>query len=155
MLRPGPYFPALLASKKALSISELDINCPAYQEWDTSIRLSKHCKFIHLTDILFIWQTSDSGAISRDKKRDVLGYDYVVEAHKAEILSIHGVSVYKNLKLANTLRACKFKLWNEAKKLLPTEYSSPISAIIKLFIMVKLYPKGLSRLIPQYWETQS
>jgi glycosyltransferase involved in cell wall biosynthesis len=155
LLRPGPYFPALLASKRALSISGLDIKCPSYQEWDTSIRLSKQCQFVHLIDALFIWQISDSGAISRDAKRDVLGYDYVVEAHKAEILSIHGAGVYKNLKLVNTLRACKFKLWNEAKKLLPTEYSSPIISMIKLCIMFRLYPKGLTRLVPQYWEIQS
>ncbi len=53
--RPAPLFPTILTSKKALlEIGLLDENVPSYQEWDTSIRLAKKCKFIQYSKNLYL-----------------------------------------------------------------------------------------------------
>ena len=49
-------FPTILTSKKALEkIGFLDENILSYQEWDTAIRLSKICNFIHIREPLLIY----------------------------------------------------------------------------------------------------
>ena len=48
---PAPLYPTMLVSKIALEkIEYLDENVPSFQEWDTSIRLAKYCKFIHIKE---------------------------------------------------------------------------------------------------------
>ena len=49
LLQAGPMFPSLLVSRWAiLEAGGLDNDCPSYQEWDTAIRLSRICRFVHV-----------------------------------------------------------------------------------------------------------
>lgn len=101
---PAPLFPALLVSKKALSdIGLLDENVPSYQEWDTSIRLAEHCRFIHLEEPLFIYNIGMG--ISSDTGREIDGYRYVIEKHRVAIKNTCGEEVWKR-HLRNLLGKC-------------------------------------------------
>lgn len=148
LIRPSPFFPAILASKRALNlIGGLDKNCPAYQEWDTSIRLSRICKFIHIRAPLFLWKVHKIDSISKNQTKDIQGFNYVIESHKNEIVLLHGIRVWQKLKLKNSVRALKFGLWNDAKTTLAGLDRMPLAILIKFFALIRIYPKGLSRLI--------
>ncbi len=89
--RGGPTFPGIITSKKALEdIGLLDENVKAYQEWETSIRLSKYNKFIHIHEPLFIYHIHDGETISKNAQRDVDGLMYIVDKHKKDIIKICG-----------------------------------------------------------------
>lgn len=146
LIRPSPLFPSILASKRALSsIGGLDDQCPAYQEWDTSIRLSKVCNFIHLRAPLFFWRVHKIDSISKSKSKDIFGFNYVIEAHKDEIIFNHGIREWRKLKISNALRALKYGLWNEAKVSLVGVGKMPAAILIKFLASIKLYPKGIGR----------
>ena len=146
LIRPSPLFPSILASKRALiAIGGLDDQCPAYQEWDTSIRLSKVCNFIHLRTPLFYWKVHKIDSISKSKSKDIFGFNYVIEAHKDEIIFIHGIRAWRSLKIANALRALKYGLWNEAKASLVGVGKMPSTLLIQLLASIKFYPRGIGR----------
>lgn len=148
LIRPSPLFPSILASKKALNlIGGLDKNCPSYQEWDTSIRLSKICRFIHIRTPLFLWKVHKIDSISKNKTKDILGFNYVIESHKSEIVLVHGLGTWQKLKLKNSFRALKLGLWSDAKNTLAGVDGMPLAILIKFFASIRIYPKGLSRLI--------
>lgn len=68
-----------LVRKKALQdIGFLDEAVPAYQEWDTHIRLSINHKYCYIHKPIFIYNIHDGETISKDGKRDIRGYKYVV-----------------------------------------------------------------------------
>lgn len=89
----GPMFQSLLVKKEwLLEIGLLDENIPAYQEWDTAIRLAKKHKFVHIKKPMFIYYLHNGETISKDKKKDIAGYGYIVHKHRKEILNIHGIT---------------------------------------------------------------
>lgn len=86
-----PMFQSLLCKKEyLLEIGLLDENVPAYQEWETTIRLAKLANFRHIEKPLFLyrWKTTDS--ISKDLTRGIKGFSYIIEKHEDEILSVYG-----------------------------------------------------------------
>lgn len=88
--RPGPLFPTFLTSKKALfDIGLLDDKVPSYQEWDTAIRLSKVCSFVHIDAPLFTYILHEGETISKNKNRDIEGYWYVVSKHKNDMMLVN------------------------------------------------------------------
>lgn len=148
LIGPSPLFPSILASKRALrSIGGLDDQCPAYQEWDTSIRLSKVCNFIHLRTPLFYWKVHKIDSISKSKSKDIFGFNYVIEAHKDEIIFNHGIREWRKLKISNALRALKYGLWNEAKTSLDGVGKIPAAILIIFLASIKLYPRGIGRFV--------
>ena len=83
----GPMFPALVTTKICLEkIGLLDEQIPAYQEWDTYLRLSRICKFSYTPLPLFIYTVGDTDAISHSLERAANGYAMIIEKHKREIL---------------------------------------------------------------------
>ena len=96
LTRPAPFFPAMLTSKKALiEIGGLDENVPAFQEWDTSIRLAKICEFVHMKIPLFDYYFHSGETISKSSTNHILGYQYILEKFKDEIINHCGVSIWK------------------------------------------------------------
>lgn len=88
LARPAPLFPSILTSKQALyDIGLLDITAPSYQEWDTTISLSKKCEFIHLKEPLFTYVFHDGDTISKNKNRDIDGYWYIVNKFRNDMLN--------------------------------------------------------------------
>ena len=83
----GPMFPGIMTSKFALyEIGLLDENVPSYQEWETCIRLARFCRFVHIKEPLFVYNLHDGETISKNIARSVLGYRYVLDKHRQEIL---------------------------------------------------------------------
>lgn len=92
LVSPFALFPSIMTKKEnLLKIGLLDENVPSYQEWDTAIMLSKVCEFIYLDKPLFIYYLHDGETISKNKKRDIDGWEYVCQKHKYEILAQYGL----------------------------------------------------------------
>jgi glycosyltransferase involved in cell wall biosynthesis len=90
----GPAFPAILTSKKALeAIGFLDEAVPSFQEWDTSILLARVCRFIHIQHPIIIYHLHGGDTISKDRKRELDGYSYIVNKYWDDILHRCGVKV--------------------------------------------------------------
>lgn len=103
---PGPLYQAMLVSTVALErINFLDENVPSFQEWDTSIRLAKYCRFIHIKEPLIIYHRGDSSAISSDKSRFVAGMHYIHNKYESDIKKICGEETWQNLNI-QLLRYC-------------------------------------------------
>ncbi|WP_277640134.1 glycosyltransferase family 2 protein [Wolinella succinogenes] len=112
---PSPMFPALLTSKKALlDIGLLDESVPSYQEWDTAIRLSQKCQFIHLNEPLFTYHFHEGETISKNKKRDIDGYEYIIKKFKEQMIhnkswNKHIINLYyKSVDIGDNKRSSNF-----------------------------------------------
>ncbi len=98
----APMFQSMIVNKDLFfKIGLLDENVEAFQEWDTSIRLSKEAKFIHIKKPLFAYYLHDGETISKSKNKEVNGYNYILKKFKNEIIKVHGIHAinahYKNL----------------------------------------------------------
>lgn len=116
---PGTFFPAILTSKFALQkIGGLDEAVPSYQEWDTSIRLGKVCRFIHIQEPLFVYHRHSSETISKNKKRDIDGYQYIVDKFRDEIMLHCGTDTLNEHLTGNAIRAARYGFQSEALAIL-------------------------------------
>lgn len=114
--RPAPVFPSLLTSKSALlDIGFLDEKVPSYQEWDTCIRLAKICNFIHVDKPLFTYVFHKGETISKDHKRDVEGYLYIINKFEDDLKV---KNMYESHVRRLSKRATSFSLFDEAEKIL-------------------------------------
>lgn len=85
-------FPTIITKKEnLLKIGLLDENVPSYQEWDTAIMLSKICEFVFLDRPLFIYYLHDGETISKNKKKDIDGREYLCQKYRYEILEQYGL----------------------------------------------------------------
>ena len=144
---PGPLFPAILTSRKALDkIGLLDERVPSYQEWDTSIRLAKECRFIHLSEPLFVYHLHEGETISKDSHRDIEGYQYIVDKFSQAIIENCGLEVLEAHLRQNAVRAMRRGLFDEAKKILSrsSERSFEI-CLIKLLACTRKNPDAYLR----------
>lgn len=81
-------FNTMLTSKANLmKIGLLDENVPAFQEWDTAIRLSKENEIAYINKPLVVYHLHDGETISKNVKRNIDGQEYICEKFKYEILS--------------------------------------------------------------------
>jgi glycosyltransferase involved in cell wall biosynthesis len=88
---PAPLYPTMLASKKALEkIGYLDERVPSFQEWDTSIRLAKYCRIIHLKEPLMIYHVGNGDAISGSIIKHVEGWHYIISKYEGDIKELCG-----------------------------------------------------------------
>jgi len=116
---PAPVFPSILTSKKALeAIGYLDEQVPSYQEWDTVIRLSRICRFIHLRDPLFVYHLHSGETISKNMQRDVAGYQYIVDKFREDILRQCGQSVLNAHLVSNIRKAMIHGSFHMAEEIL-------------------------------------
>lgn len=115
----GPTFPGILAKKSSLlEINLLDEKVPSYQEWDTSIRLGKKNKFGFIDEPLYIYHLHEGETISKDKTRDALGVEYIVNKHKNDIIAFVGKNAYihhLDSIAKRFLKADNYKKWKEYK----------------------------------------
>jgi len=112
---PGPLFPTMLVSRLALEkIGYLDENVPSYQEWDTSIRLAKYCRFIYLKEPLFIYHLHTGETISKNKKREIDGYQFIIHKFENEIKTCCGQEIWEKHLFIQLVKCLNFKLWAES-----------------------------------------
>lgn len=114
----GTFFPAILTSKTALKdIGYLTEDIYAYQEWDTAIRLAKHCKFYHIRDPLFIYSISED-SISNSFSNEVEGYLQIVTKYESEIQDVCGERILDNHFVKCSQMAMNFGNFSYGRKLL-------------------------------------
>jgi len=145
----GIMFQGMLASKSALiSIGLLDEAVSSFQEWDTAIRLAKHCNFFFLSEPLFIYHQHSGDTISKNSARAVEGYDYIVEKFKNEIVRECGAGALDVHAIDQIRRCIRKGLWIQSKryvdKLSPKSFKRHV---FKLFIAMKVSPEPLYKLL--------
>lgn len=98
LVKSGPMFQSLLCSKKHLEeIGYLDESVPSYQEWDTSIRLAKNGRFVHIKEPLFDYYVGANDTISKSIGKDFIGRCNIYNKFKDEIIKTHGEKQYKRM----------------------------------------------------------
>jgi glycosyltransferase involved in cell wall biosynthesis len=126
---PSPMFQGLVTSQQALkNINYLDEDILSYQEWDTTISLSKNCNFIHIKEPLFIYHKHAEETISKDIGRDILGIDYIRVKFRADFTKYYSEPFFIELLLANIGRVSNYGYWDlglmllkKNRKFIPTE----------------------------------
>lgn len=148
LVRSGPPFPSLLTSRESLMrIGLLDEECPAYQEWDTAIRLAKIGFLVHLREPLFEWRWHDGEAISKDKTRRFRGFEYVIQKHRAEIVRLHGEAIWATLDLQNLAVALYDGLYDEILETFGNETNGTAHDIVRFFARKGICPPGVGRFL--------
>lgn len=114
--QPSPIFISLVCSKELLiEINLLDENVPAYQEWDTSIRLAKVGYFVHAEEPLVNYFIGANDAISKSSERDFLGRCYIYNKFKDEIIRVHGKKKYMKMISDNLFHAANISMFDSLK----------------------------------------
>ena len=54
-------------------------DCPAFQEWDTHLRISKLAKYFTIEKYLVDYYSGAADSISSDRQKDVKGYIYILD----------------------------------------------------------------------------
>lgn len=148
LIKSGPMFQALLVSKEAIiKAGGLDNDCLCHQEWETSIRLSKICNFIHIQEPLFVWIWHSGDTISKDYKRNIYGFNYIINRYKQEIISMHGLSGWRKVKMQNISNAMTYKYWDDAEKLIDEECTHYSFKIAMKMIKKNIFIKGAGRML--------
>lgn len=146
--KSGTLFPSILTSKQALEkINYLDENTPSYHEWDTAIRLAKHCRFIHIQEPLFIYNIHKN-TISKNSDTSVEGYQYIINKFKDEINELCGEEVLTNHLIINSVFALnnnKNKLGREILKQIPNKILKIY--ILQLFSYLRIKPIYFTKII--------
>ena len=148
LLHPSVMFPGLLVSRNCIAqAGGLDNNCPSYQEWDTAIRLARHCEFVHIREPLFIWYWHTGETISKDIGRDLDGFQYVIEKHRDEIMFHHGIRGWRTVCLQNISRALLHGLFDSAGSMLKKVSPNSSRALAATFVRLGFFPRGGGRLL--------
>jgi glycosyltransferase involved in cell wall biosynthesis len=94
---PGTLFPSLLVHRRVLeAIGPLDDSITAWQEWETSIRLSEIEEFAFVREPTFEYDERTPGAISRSSLRAADGYEQIIRKHRRVILREVGARALAN-----------------------------------------------------------
>jgi len=89
--KPGPMFGGLMVKRSLLlEIGCLDEAVPAYQEWDTAIRLARVTAFAYQRDPLFVYHIHDGVRISSNLRRDAEGAEYILLKHGEDMFRVAG-----------------------------------------------------------------
>jgi glycosyltransferase involved in cell wall biosynthesis len=151
--RPSPVFPAILTSKIALfEIGLLDENIIAYQEWDTSIRLSEICEFVHIQKPLFTYHLHSGETISKDVIKDIQGYFQIVEKNKFVLKEKGYLCGHIKILIDKLIEFNDFRFMDEILSYL--KYCNFNKDIIKNLLISNL-PANLKRiLLNSYFKTE-
>jgi len=116
LVKSGPMFQSLLCSKKHLEeIGYLDESVPSYQEWDTSIRLAKNGRFVHIKEPLFDYYIGANDAISKSAEKDFIGRCNIYNKFKNEIIRAHGKNAYMKMMSDNLFHAANVSTFDSLK----------------------------------------
>ena len=139
----GPMFQSILTSKAAIEkMKFLDESVPSFQEWETSIRLARECGFIHIRKPLFIYHLHNGETISKNKKREIRGYQYIIDKFRKDILQQCGPIVLNSHLTSNALKALRWGYYTEAHEILTNSIGE--SVYIK-------YLKWIARKEDSFW----
>ena len=144
---PGPIFPAMLTSKIALErIGLLDEAVPSYQEWDTAIRLAGYCRFVHVRDALVTYHLHGGETISKDMRRDIRGYQYIVDKFRNDILTSCGRVCLDSHIRRNAHRALEYGLHDEALQVLAAESGWSVKGLLmRVLARLRVTPQAYAK----------
>lgn len=112
-------FQTILLSKKSFTdIGLLDEDVPSYQEWDSAIRLSKGCRFVHIPEPLFIYHKHQGETISKDFGRDIKGSHYIRMKFRKEFIENYSEDFFRYHILKNIHRIISGSYWELGTELL-------------------------------------
>lgn len=74
----------MIRRQKVLDIGLLDEDCPAMQEWDTHIRLSKICTYSTVKECLIDYYVGGEDTISKNKRKEANGRMFIMKKFKRE-----------------------------------------------------------------------
>lgn len=87
LCRPGPAFPTLLISRDALkSVGNLNETIPAYQEWETCLRLARKHEFGFVESPTFLYNRQGAVSISKNAGKSADGYIQIFNEYEGEII---------------------------------------------------------------------
>lgn len=88
----------IIRKSKMQEIGGLDENCPAHQEFDTHIRLSKVASYVTVPEILIEYYVGGNDTISVNYERSVAGRIYLLRKHKKDWLKYKdgGIKYYSD-----------------------------------------------------------
>lgn len=78
-----------------VDIGLLDEDCPAFQEWDTHIRLSNIGRYYTIQEYLIDYYTGSKDSISASKTKDIKGYLFILQKYKKEWIKTSRMSFIK------------------------------------------------------------
>jgi glycosyltransferase involved in cell wall biosynthesis len=144
---PGPLFPTILTSKVSLErVGFLDEAVPAYQEWETSIRLAEVCRFVHIKKPLFVYYLHAGETISKNQQKDIEGYQYIVDKYRDVIVEQCGVQILNDHIIVNVIKAVRYGLREEAFNILSKYFKSSLRLkILKWLIRCNIDPDFCER----------
>jgi glycosyltransferase involved in cell wall biosynthesis len=151
--RPSPVFPSILTSRIALfDIGLLDENIIAYQEWDTSIRLSKICEFVHIQKPLFTYHLHSGETISKNVIKDIQGYLQIVEKYKFALIEKGFLCSHIKTLINKLIEINDFRFMDEI--LSYSEYCKFNKDFIKNLLIYNLPAKLKRILLNAYFKTK-
>lgn len=134
---PAPMFQTLLVKRELLErIGLLDEGVPAYQEWDSAIRLAAVSHFGYVPTPTFLYDLGTEGAISRDARRGADGYRFVVSSHWCEILRVAGPRVLAaHFRILAEMRSRAGDRGAAVKCVLRAQLAWPLSPLLNLRVL--------------------
>ena len=136
---PSPMFQGMLVSKQALSdINYLDENAPSYQEWDTSIRLAKICRFEFIDKPMFLYNMQGTDNISKNKMLDIEGYQYILDKFRNEIVKHCGMKIMNHHFLTLISKYVDYGFIYKAFKIFIGNRFK-ITIFMKIYIIIKIF----------------
>jgi len=90
ILKGRTYFcndSTLIRRQKLIDVNLLDEDCPAYQEWETHIRLSNISLYTTVEKELVDYYRGGEDTISKSTKRSILGHLYILNKFKKEFIN--------------------------------------------------------------------
>lgn len=119
-----------------VDIGLLDEDCPAFQEWDTHIRLSNTGRYYTIQEYLIDYYSGSKDSISASKTKDIKGYLFILQKFKTEWIKSNKKSFLKYCTILR-IKMDKIQADNGFEKayrqLLPIQYR------LSVFIMSLLY----------------
>lgn len=129
---PGPMFQGILVSKIALQkIGFLDERVPSFQEWDTSLMLSKYCRFVYINEKLFRYYLHDGETISKDIKKNIQGYGYIINKFEEDMKQY---KLWERHIIRQIYMSLELKLWGKTDNYLRKLISKNFRSLLLLFL---------------------
>lgn len=116
-----------------------DEDCPAFQEWDTHLLLSKFCTYFTIQKQLILYRKSEKDTISSNAFQSTKGFLFILSKHKASFLKYpfqfkkHGLNVLKNAGQTENAQFM-YEVKKELKILIPGFQKHLISSQLQIIV---------------------
>src|SRR5262249_12562168 len=111
------------------------------------IRLARRCEFIYLRTPLFVWVRHAEETISRDSRRGIAGFQYVIDKHRDEIVRHHGIRAWSRLCLQNVVNALSQRHADQAREILMRMPAHSSRTLALAYARLGFIPRGGGHLL--------